>query len=842
MRWIKQYLNRAMSSPVLPVAMFLIILFAVNADVFRVRVYEEDDFAANSLQIQEAKHFREMLGNYSRFGFHHPGPGFFYLFAAGEALFYDGLHVVPTPFNGEFLILLVADAVFLILTLNRFRSYCSAPLLIPLALAVVVLFYWSIGSTHARAPLLSVWMPYAPFLCFVLFIVVCASVAAGRMGDLPLLALTGTLMLHTHMAQILFVTVLGGLACAVAMARERRSYTWQEIYHRNSVRLVWSTCIVAVLCAPPVIELFVQHPNNLQRVWGYVRRHAGTQHGWLQSAWYFAGFLGHLQKPEAVLTDRSTSLLKLALSSRPVVIYWIIFAALAGVALWATRGRFRTLPYFLKYLVLEIGIISVLFLFWGTRITGQLYEFNGFFIYSIQLLGLLIAAALVAPLIPKRHTATVGGVTVGLALAFVLVNPAVFRAKLAESDQAKGIVDAIPGNLHNVKLMFPHDYWKVATGVATLMKREHRQFCVSPDWAVMFGDKNVCGEHEMVPILFITRAPGCGHPIFQRTGLSVDLDCPVEWRPLHTGWNVAAAAGFDTHGAAALVYQNERAQAAVQYGGQKPGAEAQWRWLTSSGYPGWRVVAAADFDANGVPDVIWQNQASRVVSVHYYRGFVPSLDIGWAFLNAAGVPGWHVTAAADFDGNGVPDLIWQNDTTRQVTVNYYGGKGGSGYQGWAYLSSMGDPGWTVAGAGDFDGNGVPDLVWQNDNTREVTIHYYGGARGAIELKSAWLDRTGKPGWTVVAVTDYDGNGVPDLVWQNDATGQVLVSFYGGSEGTEYLGWKWLNESGRAPRDIAGAMERQGGPVPSQSLVTRRPTGEHPSTTAEPRRAIATRRY
>jgi hypothetical protein len=26
---------------------------------------------------------------------------------------------------------------------------------------------------------------------------------------------------------------------------------------------------------------------------------------------------------------------------------------------------------------------------------------------------------------------------------------------------------------------------------------------------------------------------------------------------------------------------------------------------------------------------------------------------------------------ADFDGNGTPDLIWQNTTTRQVIVDYY---------------------------------------------------------------------------------------------------------------------------------------------------------------------------
>jgi hypothetical protein len=38
-------------------------------------------------------------------------------------------------------------------------------------------------------------------------------------------------------------------------------------------------------------------------------------------------------------------------------------------------------------------------------------------------------------------------------------------------------------------------------------------------------------------------------------------------------------------------------------------------------------------------------------------------------------------------------LIWQNDTTQQLTVNYYGGAGGAVYQGWAWMNSLGFAGW-----------------------------------------------------------------------------------------------------------------------------------------------------
>ena len=61
----------------------------------------------------------------------------------------------------------------------------------------------------------------------------------------------------------------------------------------------------------------------------------------------------------------------------------------------------------------------------------------------------------------------------------------------------------------------------------------------------------------------------------------------------------------------------------------------------------------------------------------------------------------------------VPDLVWQNDTTRAVTVWYMGGAQGATFQGWNYLSG-GAAGWKVVGAADFNGDGVPDLIWQND--------------------------------------------------------------------------------------------------------------------------------
>jgi hypothetical protein len=258
----------------------------------------------------------------------------------------------------------------------------------------------------------------------------------------------------------------------------------------------------------------------------------------------------------------------------------------------------------------------------------------------------------------------------------------------------------------------------------------------------------------------------------------------------------AGLGDFNGDGYQDLLWQNNSThQVSVHYyDGTRGVTDIGWNWLNSSGAPsGWALVGAADFDGNGVPDLVWEYMPTGQVTVQYYGGPGGATNTGWNWLNEAGAPGWTVVAVADMNNDGVPDLIWQNNTTNQVTVHHYGGAGGAVDQGWNWLNSAGAPaGWRVVAAADFDGNGTPDLVWQYAPTRQVTVQYYSGA---TNTGWAWLNSAGAPGWTVVGANDFNGDGVPDLVWQDDATARVSVNYYGGPGGATYQGWAWLNSAG-----------------------------------------------
>jgi hypothetical protein len=237
-----------------------------------------------------------------------------------------------------------------------------------------------------------------------------------------------------------------------------------------------------------------------------------------------------------------------------------------------------------------------------------------------------------------------------------------------------------------------------------------------------------------------------------------------------------------------------------------------YAFLNTAPTPGYIVVGAADFDGNGVPDLVYMNTSTRQVTVNYYGGAGGTTEIGWAWLNSAGEPaGWTVGAVADMNGDGVPDLIWQNTSSNQVTVNYYGGAGGAVLQGWANLHEEA-AGWLVVAAADFNGNGTPDLVWQNAGTNQVQVDYYTFTGGApVYQSSASLQPAS--GWTVRGAADMNLDGVPDLIWQNNSNGQVTVNFYGGTGGATYEGWGWLHQAGNSGWRVAAVADFDGNGTP-----------------------------
>ncbi len=265
--------------------------------------------------------------------------------------------------------------------------------------------------------------------------------------------------------------------------------------------------------------------------------------------------------------------------------------------------------------------------------------------------------------------------------------------------------------------------------------------------------------------------------------------------------NFATLAAFDTQSAPSdgfalqvtyvvreLILQQDSTTEVAQWllGGPQGSTYESWDWLSAGLMTDWSLVGMADFNGDGILDMIWQLQSTGQVAVWYMGGPQGNVYESWGWLSAGNMLGWTFVGAVDFNGDGHPDLIWQNQSTGQVAVWYMGGPLGNVYQSWAWLAARNMTGLNLVGAADFNGDGHPDLVWQYQSTGQVAVWYMGGPLGNVYQSWNWLSSGMMTGWTVSGIVDLNSDGHSDLIWQNATSRQITAWFMGGQQGDVVL--------------------------------------------------------
>lgn len=191
----------------------------------------------------------------------------------------------------------------------------------------------------------------------------------------------------------------------------------------------------------------------------------------------------------------------------------------------------------------------------------------------------------------------------------------------------------------------------------------------------------------------------------------------------------------------------------------------------------WKIVGAADVDGDGKPDLLWQDPTSGRVGVWYMDGIV-------AKATAALVPGqvptnWSIGGVGDFDGDGQPDVLWQDQLAGNLAVWYLDGV--TATHG-ALLSPPQVPtNWRIAGVVDFDGDGRPDILWQDRTGGLLAVWYMDGVTAT---RGAWLSPSQVPtNWRIAGVGDFNGDGKPDVLWQDQTAGLLAVWYMDGVTAT-----------------------------------------------------------
>lgn len=466
--------------------------------------YFDGDFALDEMALMRSARLLQLVGNYSRFGWSHPGPAWFY-----------ALDIVYLPsgraswaFVAGMLVLNALAAALVVTVAWR----AGGPGLAVVAATLLVLYQGALGDILFRDP----WPPYAVVLPMALLLTLAAAGAAGSSPALAGSLLTGSYLVQTHLGTaptvLVVVTVAIALRAALTlMARRDATLKATRPMGTDLVVLAGGMALALLMWVPPLIDEQTQRPGNLTLLWQFFATSHST-HRYLASLSVLGRFLSVVQ----LGTLGTLNSLDLATVSGANLAYAAAAAlAFAGLAFAGkvAHDRFGFAMGVILCVALPVITVSI------HLIVGPVYAYLLLWVSTLPLAAAMGWASVLlklapptvvrgAPRIAWAMAALLLVVLAGLRLDGLLALPPP-HASAADTVQAWRLTrDALSGYPPQpvvMELQEP-DAWILAAGVSLQLVKSGYAVRVRPDLLFEYGNQSRTTGTEKLAMVVVDRA------------------------------------------------------------------------------------------------------------------------------------------------------------------------------------------------------------------------------------------------------------------------------------------------------------------------------------------------